>query len=264
MRKGIVELASSGVDEWLTAVGGDPFGASTATGLRVPTLATPDTNHRYLFIGASFSLGEGATAKIHGYRQLVTIGAVTTAPSTESPGRFVEMEVTSPLFRLPDGNVSFHLHRLGAPNARGWPLQPPSNNTDLRNFVRRWADGPTLLYESYTIPAGNAFYVNVTGYTPPNRGQPWGEPLGQLNVVRDLRTEWMTHGAWHALDNVIVEGPSTTAMFISVRQSAGASGTGVTPLPDCMCEEQFLSSFGGLPGGVIYWRVGCALAVEFL
>ena len=257
----IVEINTTGVDETLQNLGGDPFGGSTSVGLRVPTLATPDANSRYLFLGASFSLGEGSHATILGWRQLETIGAVVTAGGAETAERFVEMEVTSPTFRLPDGNVSYHLQRLGPPNARGWPQIPASNTTDLRNFVRRWADGPALLYETYTIPAGNQFYVDLTAYTPPGRGQPWGEPVGQLGTVYDLRTPWRTHGAWHAL-GIPVEGPGTFAMFISVRQSAGATGTGVTPLPGCMCEEQFLNSFGASPGGVVYWRVGCSLIVD--
>lgn len=257
----VVEIATTGIDEQLQNLSGDPFGGSTSVGLRVPTLATPDKDSRYLFLGASFSLGEGHHAKILGWRELATLGAVTTAASEEGPERFVEMEITSPTFRLPDGNISYHLHRLGPPNARGWPQIPASNTTDLRSFVRRWADGPALLYESYTIPAGNQFYVDITSYTPPNRGQPWGEPVGQLGTMYDLRTPWREDMSWHAL-GIEVEGPGTFAMFISVRQGAGVSG--VTPavgvgFPSCMCEEQFLAAFPG----AIYWRVGCSLVVDF-
>src|ERR1700719_4318654 len=70
----IVEIATYGIDENLQGIGADPYGGSSWLGLRVPTLPTPDTNHRYLMMLASFSLGERAKARIVGYRQLVKLG----------------------------------------------------------------------------------------------------------------------------------------------------------------------------------------------
>jgi hypothetical protein len=251
------EIQSSGLDEFLQAQGGDPFGGSSSFGLRVPTLATPDKDHRYLFLGASYSIGEGACTRIVGYRQFASIGVLL------SPSRFVEMEIQSPNFRLPDGNISWHLHRLGPPNNSGYPKTDPTP-LDLNSFKRLWADGPCLLYGKYTIAAGNRIYPQLLSYTPPNLGRPWGTPLsaGNQGTFYDLRTESRTHGAWHALD-MVVEGPDTIAFFISVKQSTGVYEVAVPPVPNGIPEEQFLSAFGGGESpGPRYWRVGVSLIVE--
>jgi hypothetical protein len=255
----VIEIASSGVDEYLQGLSGDPYNGSSAVGLRVPALATPNAQSRYLFLGSVFSIGEGVKARIRGYRQLVTLGKDVTGEG--GTPRFVEQPVTTPTFRLQDGNWSFHLHRLGPPNAQGWPqVANPADN--LRSFMFHWADGPALLYQNYTIDAGQAYYTKLTAYTPPNNGRPWGTALrsGQQGTFTDLRTPWLTHGAWHSLDEEFY-GPDTIAMFISVRQTAGAeppSGVTLSDLPNSMPEEQFIAAF---PGCLI-WRVGCSMIVE--
>lgn len=254
----IVEIATSGIDEFLQGLGGDAFGGSSTMGLRVPTLATTSPANRYLFNLASFSIGESTKARLLGYRQYVTLGK--NVGSSDAP-RFVEMPVENPGFRLPDGNVTFHLQRLGGPNSQGFPK--PADPTQLRSFARNWTDGPALLFRDYTIGAGDAFYPNLSAYTPPNGGRPWGEPLrnGVQGTIYDLRTQQRTHGAWSSLD-VALEGPCTVALFASVWQSAGASGPPgietVADLPNAMQEEQFLVAFPG----AIYWRVGGALIVD--
>jgi len=256
----VSEITTTGVDEWLQALGGDPYGGSSSVGLRIPGLATTNTN-RYLFLLASFSIPTGIKARIVGYRQLLTLGVATSAPGEESPGRFVEQEVTSPFFRLPDGNVSWHIQRLGPPNAQGFPPGNRAEATDLRSFKKKWSEGPALLYETATNP--NQFYVDLTAYTPPNGGKPWGTPLraGEQGTFYDLRANWRDDRAWTSLD-MELEGPDTVAFFASVRQSAGASAI-TAPSPffseGLSPEEQFLLNF---PSGVKYWRVGGALMIE--
>ena len=256
----VIEISSSGADEYLQSLGGDPFGGATSFGLRVPFLATPDKNNRYLFLGASFSLGHGAVARIRGYRQFASLGVLLSA------SRFVEMEIQSPNFRLPDGNISWHLQRLGPPNNSGYPKTSPTP-LDLNSFKRLWCDGPALLYDKYTIAAGNRIYTQLTTYKPPMDGRPWGTSLtaGHHPTFYDLRTESRTHGAWHALD-VTLSGPDTIAFFISVRQSSGVYPGVPGPLtfPNGLSpEESFISNFGSDEGGrPIYWRVGVSLVVE--
>lgn len=260
----VVEIATTGVDEYLQGIGGDPFGGSSALGLRVPTLATPASARgagRYLFMLASFSIPTGIKARVLGYRQLATLGAVTSAPGSETAGRFVEMEITTPGFRLPDGNISWHLQRLGPPNSQGFPKKQ-SVGDDLRSFKRGWCENPALLYEDYTIPAGNAYYVNLTSYKPPNGGKPWGNSLraGHQTTFYDLRTEWRTHGAWNALDIELI-GPDTVALFASVKQSAGATTpNSLANTPQSCPEEQFIAAYSA--SGVRYWRVAGALILE--
>jgi hypothetical protein len=256
----IVEICSTGADEYLQALGGDPEGGATSMGLRVPTLATPDTNSRYLFLGASFTLGAGARARILGYRQFSSLG------TTLSQTRFVEQEILSPNFRLPDGNISWSIRRLGPPNAAGFGSGTPTP-LDLNSFKKGWCDGPALLYDDYTIAPGNRIYTQLLTYVPPVNGRPWGTPLraGQQGTFYDQRTPWRAAQAWSSLD-MELEGPDTIAMFISVRQSAGRYSVTSSPLafPNGLSvEESFCGNFGGgETSRPIYWRVGCALIVE--
>lgn len=257
----LIEIASSGFDEWTQGIGVDPWSGSSPMGLRVPTLATPDPQSRYLFLLASFTIGEGASVKVKGFRQFLSLG--TALNST----RFIEQEVVSPAFRLPDGNVSWSLRRLGNPNARGFPQVGPTP-LDLRSFKKGWSDGPALLYADYSIPAGNRIYPQLTAYTPPNSGRPWGTPLpvGPSGPFTDLKTPWKATQAWRSLD-LDINGPDTICFFASVWQSAGtytvaapsASFSGLN-IP----EEAFMANFGGSEDVArpIYWRVGGALIVE--
>lgn len=258
----LIEIVSSGLDEYLQGFGGDPWGGSSAMGLRVPTLATPNKDRRYLFLLASITLGEGTTATIKGYRQFSSLG------TTLSAGRYIEQEIQSPNFRLPDGNISWSLRRLGPPNAAGFPrAQAPG--LDLPSFKKYWADGSCLLYQDYTIAAANRLYPQLTSYVPPNLGRPWGTSLsaGQQGLMTDQRTYWRSSQAWSSLD-VHVEGPDTIALFASVYQSAGTYSVVAPPVNfsnGISSEEAFIGNFGAGSSEVphpIYWRVGGALIVE--
>lgn len=229
-------------------------------GLRVPTLATPDSHHRYLFLLCSFSLGEGESATIKGYRQFASLGF-------SSAQRFFEQPISSPNFRLPDGNISWSIRRLGGPNAQGIPKIDPSP-LDLDSFKKHWADGSCLLYEDYTIAPGNRLYPQLLSYTPPLLGRPWGTPMssGHQGNFYDLRTPWRDSQSWAAL-NMKLEGPDTIAFFGSVYQSAGTYEVASSPLafPNGLTEEeQFIGNFGN--GGEIprpiYWRIAGSLIVE--
>lgn len=261
MPKRIVEISSSGPDEYLQLIGGDPLGGSTAVGLRVPTLALPTT--RYLFNGCAFSIAEGAKARILGYRQLVTIGAANVGAGEGSTPRFVEQEVLSPMWRFQDGNVWMGLRYTGGPNGQGVPIQTPVPYLPAKGTSFRFGMAPSLLYEAIVLPAGDSQYVDLTAYVPPNGGKPWGQPIQSGNDWLSLQTPWRTHGAWDALD-IEVEGPDTVSCFISVLQSNPSTRRplfvsdpfypgGLSP------EEQFLLNFPG----AIYWRVGASLIVEF-
>jgi hypothetical protein len=254
----IIELATTGTDEFLQTLGGDPFGGSSSMGLRVPKLATPAKNRRYLFLLSTFSLNEGQKATILGYRQFSSLGVLL------SPTRFVEQEIVSPNHRLPDGNISWHLQTLGPPNASGYPHFAPTP-LDLNSFKKGWCEAPALLYKSYAIAAGNRIYTQLTSYTPPNLGKPWGQPLeaGYQATFFDQRTPWRDAHAWSSL-NLALTGPLTVAFFASVFQSAGSYTVGAATPPGLGVEEQFMAKFpgGASPGAPIYWRVAGSLIVE--
>lgn len=274
-RKRRWEIASSGFDEFLSLVGSDPYGgAPHSVGLRVPFLPTPTLalgggQKRYLFNLASFTVGEGACVRIRGYRQLVTIGQFQQASPT-SAARVVEQEVTSPFWHFSDGDISWHIHRIGGPNAQGVPKgQSPGNDgtLDVESYKRYWADVPSLLYGSFSGAAPFGIYTQILTYNPPNAGKPWGDPVtGKQSTFYDLRTPWRDAHAWESLD-IPINGPETVAFFASVRQTTPTGPNArlaLTPpggtfyAGGLSVEEQFLLNFPD----AIYWRVGGALIVE--
>jgi hypothetical protein len=262
----VVELAAAGFDENLQIVGGDPYGGRSAVGIRIPTLATPNPQSRYLVLLSSFSIPEGQRAVIRGYRQLVTLGVIQNADSGAGAApRVIEQLVTSPFWAFPDGNISWHLQNLGAaPGASTTQSLAGAVPTPSSSFAFRWASGgAALLYETATIPVGG-LYVDLTAYTPPNQGQPQGRSLraGTNATFYGQQTDYLDHGAWGSLD-IDVEGPKTVGFFASVGQSnPGTRPTVTVPgtfyqngLSD---EELFLLNFPS----AVYWRVGGSLIVE--
>lgn len=268
-----IEIASYGVDETRQLSGTSPFGGSAWVGLRVPTLATaaltpagqPRRSFRYLFNGASFSIGAGVKAKVVGYRQYHEIGFLVTDGSGV---RAITLPVTTPGWAFPDATVSWHFRLLGPPNAQGLPSFTPAPQNG-QNLIKGWATGPALLYQTITLPAADPYYVDLTAYVPPNGGRPFGRPLTdhpQASNLLGLATDWRTPDAWGSLD-VDVSGPDTVAALISVAQTdpttypalpftAAQAGIGVSP------EDAFLANAILGSAHAIQWRVGVSLIVE--
>jgi hypothetical protein len=264
-----LEATTSGIDEFLQGIGNDPFRSLSADGLRVPGLVnTPST--RYLFQAVTISVANGERIRLLGRRQMMRLGVVQPGGTDpETPPRLIELDVVSPSFRLPDGNVSWHLMRVpprqGLTTVRPW--------TDSTNFIfRRAATGSALVYETATFPAGSVnpfgrpdFYVSMTGYTPPNSGWPYGTPL--LPTWHGVRNPWSDpySADWTGLE---INGPCDIIDYISVLQTSGGGNPQIvqpsnphdldllgTP------EERFLAAY---PGAVQIWRVGSAIQYEVL
>lgn len=262
-RRRHIEVASAGIDEALQLIGGDPYNGISAAGLRVPFEPTREMQRRYLFNLASFSIGDGARVRIRGFRQGWSLGAKIGGVGGAAP-RFVEQIVQQPNFKLPDGNVAWGFRIIGPgeipkrPGADIGPMSPA-----LRDLSWRMSDAPAMLYERYDAAPASPFYVNNTGYKPPNLGRFWGTPL-QLNLgtFADLRTKWTASGAWHSL-NVPIDGPATVTFMSSVRQTDPLTRALLVPptpfFPEGLsAEEQFLLNF---PSAIV-WRVFGALIYE--
>lgn len=268
-RRNRFEVWSAGIDEALQGVGSDPWGTIDCTGLRIPTLATPDADHRYLFILASFHLPERVKATIRGWRELLTLGVPVTPGGDASPLP-IELPVTNPIFRFPDGNVSWHLTRVPPTVISSLVVGPPPILPVVPNLAWRMAKGPSLLYEVGTAVTASGFYVDLTSYVPPNHGRPYGDPVAHLKVAHDVRTDWRTPNAWRSLD-CEVEGPGYYVLWASVAQTAGAlnlsgSSTALDKVSGGLSEWQFIAAFPPVDGppavqSPIYWRVGGALDV---
>lgn len=252
-----IEIVSTGIDDALQGRSGDPFGGIFWTGLRVPAFVNNSTS-RYLFQLAAFDVPEGQRARVVGFRHGWTLGL------RQGGNRVVEQWVDDPFFKLPDGNISWHMRKM----ALGYPRYPSPGpiTPPMQNFAFETSDSPALLYQAAGGFAGG-FYVTLAAYTPPNRGMPWGNPLtGQLGNFYDLKTKWRDGNAWQALD-IPVEGPARVAFYASVLQTNPGQGGRVALTAPAVAafyssglsdEEQFLLNF---PLANI-WRVAGALAVE--
>lgn len=277
------EVVSYGRDEFKQVTFSDPLGGTSWLGLRVPTLATsaiaaanktPQSANRYLFLGAAFSVGEGSRCRLIGYRQYLEIGIPLALGGEGSQLiRPILLPVTTPGWCFPDATTTWHFRKLGGPNAQGLQSFRPSNATDLPNLRKGFGMTSALLYQSYTLPAGDAFYPDLTAYVPPNGGRPFGEPLSddpQLSTIYGLQTDWKSPDAWGSLD-LEVRGPCTIAAFISVGQTnpstrpadptsgsgGGAFGIGIAP------EDAFLANGVDIfHQKAIVWRVGVSMVVE--
>lgn len=274
-----IEFTSKGVDEALQGIASDAWGGLLWPGLRVPTLVTQDPEHRYLFLLCSFTLSAGDTARIDGLRNGWSMGfdQITNPGGVGETHRIVEQWVKSPLYKGPDFNVLFHLRKLTINE----PMRPnPSAVVDpvtgyLVSTAFKTSDTPALLYNTIAGVAGNPFYTALTGYVPPNRGRPWGKPLGGLGAFHDIKADWSNPGAWHALD-IPLKGPCRVALYASVQQGNPATRTLLTVPGGTMAdfplglsaEEQFLAKWSASPPtltqpGPIAWRVAGALRVKF-
>lgn len=285
--KSRVEIRSIGFDPSSQFVVTDPYGGSATFTCQVPTLATTSlpsctppslgTNSRYLFKLASFQVGQsGGCARIRGYRLQVELWAKQTSEGAGT--RYVRQTVLDPAFTLSDANWSWHLRYIPATALeaiRGGASQnvPPTAvngdgttidvNVDGVSF--RWADTSVLLYEALQMAPNDLSYVDLVDYTPPNRGIPWGEPIGNLGTFYGVTTPYSTSHAWDSLD-IPCSAPGTYALYCSVKQTNASTRlalTGFTPstifsqgLSD---EEQFLLNF---PTAYI-GAVGGSLIVEY-
>ena len=271
------EVPTTGIDEQLQLIGGDPYGHNAGLGLRIPghVLVNPTAQtSRYLFLLSTFQVPRGLTARIRGYRQYLSLG-VNVGSGGEAPFyRIVEQPITQPYWHPLGGNVSWHLQDMGPPGAAGIPSYAPATPPQAKvgaplgidSCAFRISTSPALLAETINLVGG--YYTNLIGYVPPNGGRPYGVPLidGGFGSIFDMRTPWNAAEAWQSLD-IQVRGPKMVGLFASVRQAdptatgyalpaigggAVGYGNGLSP------EEQFLVNFPTAN----YWRIAGSLMVD--
>jgi hypothetical protein len=257
-----IEVSTVGIDEALAGLSSDPFGASvpTSLGLRIPAFV-PANGERYLFLLASREVVARQRVRVRGWRQYLTIGYNGASGVPSNP---VELAVTTPNFRFPDGNVSWHLVREPGPLSNATLLRP---NTDLASFMFADSSTPALLYQSYTQSANTGFYMlNLTSYVAPTQRRATWEPIAaSLGNVRDLRAPWDDAHSWNSLD-VNVQGPCRVSLYASVLQTnPNTRSNPVIPVTGGPPEQRFIADVSGLELeglAVNFWRVAGALIFD--
>lgn len=236
--RNIVELASSSFDPDKAGVGSSPYvGEMSSTGVVVPEAPTTSQSNRYLIRLCGVQIPAGRAIILHGLRQAATIRCGCS-------GITAELEITSPFWSFPDGNISWHLRLI--PNvltpAASDPNQQPGTDPNLNRL------DSALLYVPPLLP-----------YKAPNAGIPPGAAADLLGIWRDIRFPWdNTEWKLHAL----IEGPYNLVFYASVHQTnpAGRQIAMVADPGALRPEDRFLATFEA----AIYGRVAGAMTVETL
>jgi hypothetical protein len=261
-------VSTTGIDETLQGISTDPFGRNLPTGfgLRVPPVITASivapNQPRYLFLLASRTIEREKTT-IRGIRTGINLGINRSGTANQILP--YELPVTSPYWRFPDGNVSWHLVR--EPNDVP-TLQRPLTDTASWRYLR--SDQPAMLYKKGSFDAGAydpltlapIFYtVGLDGYTPPDFSPSQAQPIADLGNMRSIVYPW-DPGSDNKL-NIVVSGNCRISLYASVLQTNPATrlqpaalsspiSSGVSP------EDAFLANFttiGSPTVGPVYWRV---------
>lgn len=253
-RPGRWSVSTMGIDPYLQLIGGDPWQSPSYTGLQVPAAATTSAQGRYLFQLARARLQPGECVRLVGMKQYVDLAAIYTV--VDGPSTVFTLPVTNPLWRFPDGNISWHV-RIVTP---GWRDTRSSTNTD--SVIFRDSSSCALLYET------------LGPYVPPNAGRPYGKPLpyGDLGNFHDLRYPWRDSQSERELDIPIL-GPADIVAYCSVWQSAGFYSTNggfasqlTTAQAAALLPEDrfaiFLSANPGVTQPPLYNRVAAQLTFE--
>lgn len=239
-------VSSAQIDPALSLVGGSPFpGDLSATGILVPAAPTPLQSRRYLFRCCGLGLGPNQTAYVRSLRYYLWIG-VNVAQGNDIV--HFEQIVTTPGWRFPDGNASFHLRRVGAgSNVRSFAVPSIVSPVGLASTANGLT--PSLLG---TAPGGI--------YRPINGGMPYGKDVAGLGTIRDVRFDPI-QVPQHDLDLQVI-GPGSLQVFASIHQTdprTRVNWAGAMDVRDGLCaEDKFLVTFNDAR----FWRVGAEMTVD--
>jgi|GEM_PF-3309715 len=187
----------------------DGIGSSSKLAARyntfIPVLQpfTPSRTERYLIQMASEEVPDGYRCTVTSLWQYLEIGSYQpVGVGDDRTTQLVPCQVLSQGFKFPDGNTTWSLlWRPGKPynDSRPDPIQRPGTYRGLR------AQGSALLYNSFN-----------PRYTPPNAGDPGGDPIGSLTGFTHLRNPVSGQSLQFAYQ---VDGPGTLHYVVSVWQT---------------------------------------------
>lgn len=235
------EVVSAGADPDLFGVGSSPyFGDTGNTFLPVPVAPTTDQRSRYEYRLCVLPVSSAQIAIVCGLRTYV--GIAGTVEESNIP---YEIPVTSPNWKFTDGNVSFHLRRLGP-----------------AFYDSRWSAAQIAGTSPQVSGSDSALLFNQLAgpYIPPGAGIPPGDAVDNLGTWRDMRFPW-TAANWDMM-RVPVPGPCTLVLYASIRQTDPETRP-TPPEPPCgfgvlSPEDQFLASVLDAR----YSHVGASMLIE--
>lgn len=268
---GKFEVSTVQVDPFLQGVapaGGDAFRGNVSTGIQIPSFVSG--NSRFLCLLARAKFNQNRRVRLVGIRQYVSIGApqINGTGDTQYTSYF-EKPITSPRWRFPDGNVSWHVMAL-QPNIPA-PAFLGALPVGVTGNIGNQAPGFSFVNNSGAssiLSLGSSSGGDAT-YTAPNGGRPFGVPLTpDLGNIHDLRWPWDSANSWHYSLDVPINVPCDVALYASVQQTNASGRNNPTPpaAPEGVAatsafsalspEDQFLLTF---PTSAQYWRIAGAL-----
>lgn len=248
VRRERVIVSSSQIDAGLNLVGGSPFpGDMTASGVPIPPEPTVSQDTRYLVRCCGIGLNAGEKAIIKSLALQLTIGAdVDQEDGTVIP---FEIPVLTTGWRFTDGNVTFHLRHVND----GRPIKSEPHDFAWGTYPMQWSRNGLS-----SIILGRV----VDGiYEPLNAGMPYGNGVGGLGTIHDVRWPVMPPPT-NDLD-LEVEGPGEVVVYASVHQTDPATRAiydGSLDISHAVCREDWFAH--RFQRATRYWRVGANMVVD--
>lgn len=243
----VQEISSSAPNPQLIGIGSGPGGATSDTYIAVPDNPTLSADNRYLYRLAVASVAAGEVLEIVGFRQGVLIGVKLDPEQDTDEPTFVTIEQTTPSWRFPDGNISWHL--------RWWPSDPRTSNPTPKPRL-----APSYYQFDYYGSQPGLLAKSFSPYLAPGQGMPPGQPVSSLGFFTDLRAPMYAQGT-AASQSYRVIGPANVGMFCSVKQTNPERPGRASPPPESGSylppETQFLAAYPnaqyvGVAGSLLY------------
>ena len=247
MRRVIVG-ATTQYDPAKALVGSSPFnGDSSSTGIVLPAGPTPSQSRRYLARLLALEVAQDEYIVIHAMHQLLTIGTMLDVGDEQDPTQYpLEIPVTDPTWSFIDGNVSWHLRKVG-----------PKKTTS--SLYTDFPFAPPYASDRQGMTAALLARVPTAGaYLPLNAGIPYGKSVSSLGTFRDLRFPWSQATADL---NQRVDGPCQVVLYASVYQTDPDTRVQPSVIVDgtyMRQEDRFVINHPQSR----YWRVGARMEVE--
>jgi hypothetical protein len=228
--------STRGTDPGRGFVGGPYPGDIGNVGILIPTAPTVSQYTRYLARLCAVEVPKGHKGRVTSIRQLATliakipiVGEVRQEQGSctaFTPAIFLEKQIKSPFFSLPDGNIVWFLRAVPIVKQTG-------------TMAAAFADGYSR--NPYGLDSAIIALNIAAPYTPPDRGVPPGDEMSEYGIWYDMRFPWYTHTTnTHAL-NLEVEGPCAIIMYASIWQGDPTT----RPRPDNgLGPEQFMTDDG--------------------